>query len=120
MPKARQIEDVEFLHFRKPRYESKLEGPVRNGVCSQGGATFAYVERDGIALGAMSYCHPSDNFSRMLGRNKAEGRLVQLLANAELEDENKYFIGVLDDYNNSLAEWLQSVRYLLTSDLEYV
>lgn len=61
---------VKFIHIR--RHET-------NGSISPlGGGTVAYeVDSDTgmVSRAASSFCHPRDNFSRHLGRVKAQGRL---------------------------------------------
>jgi len=59
---------VNFIHRRKI-----VNGKPHN----KGGFTVAFREisnGDGVEY-AYSFCHPSDNFNKTLGRIKAEGRL---------------------------------------------
>ena len=117
-----QIADVRFMHFRVPAYRI---GGETQGIEARGGATFAYVERDGQFLGAVSYCNPKDNFQRVYGCNKAEGRLVQLLNNPDLGDDDKYFVGFVQDFdpedpNQAKKEWLGDIYSHMTHGLGYV
>ncbi|WEU67356.1 hypothetical protein [Xanthomonas phage JGB6] len=58
---------VKFLHLRLFH-----EGQV----LSRGGRTIAYVENtDGTLTFATAACHPRDNYSKRLGRIKAQGLL---------------------------------------------
>lgn len=58
---------VSFIHIRATDSNGK--------VLNYGGSTIAFRETsDGVEF-AQSWCSPRDNFSRAVGRVKAEGRL---------------------------------------------
>lgn len=110
MANKRQLSDVKFYYFRYPITEQHLGEEVVVGKAAQGGAVLAYVERDGQLFAAASYCHPNDNFNFNTGRNKAEGRLVQLLEDVDRADFDKYFFGMLADYDDNTSHWLKQLR----------
>ena len=64
--KVIQMGKVSFIHRR----------PVINGIVqNSGGYTVAYRETDKGVEYAVAYCNPKDNFSKLTGRVKAEGRM---------------------------------------------
>lgn len=102
-----------YMHFRNPITKHDEEWGLDDvvGIDSKGGATVAYTEQDGKLFAAVAYCNPTDNFQYRYGRNKAAGRLQQLLAKPELNDSDKYF--VLD--SDGLAE----LHRFMVDDLGY-
>lgn len=70
MNQAAQAEPVVHIrHFR-------LSKEMANGdVANNGGATIAYQETKSGVQFAVAYCNPKDNFHRVEGRNRAQGRL---------------------------------------------
>ena len=117
MPKRKknaQVEGVSFLHFRILQKREHADGSEFL-VQGSGGATLAYVEIDGLALGALAYCHPKDTFNKTIGRNKAEGRLKQLVDNPDLADDDVYFTTILED-DESIYTWLAT----MTNHLQYL
>jgi len=60
---------TKFLHIRNRDNEGK--------IISNGGRTVAYyVDEEGFVWAyAVAKCHPSDNFDKQVGRDKASGRL---------------------------------------------
>lgn len=96
----------QFRHYR-PRLE---DGTIYN----LGGATLSYTELDGKVYGALSFCSPFDNFNFQYGRNKADGRLSQLLRKPELDDEDIYFVR-----ESSLEDFFRVFDAYMSDDLEY-
>lgn len=123
MAKPRQLNDVRFIHYRVPHDE--LNGEVQ----ARGGATIAYVVRDGFVLAAAAFCNPMDNFNRKYGANKAEGRLMQLIGktmnNGEVvptaePDDDKYFQHELAEHDNSIKQWINHISRNFILNLGYV
>ena len=106
MSKQKREYAGKFRHYRA-RYS---DGSVYN----MGGCTLSYIEMDGKVYGACAFCSPYDNFNHQYGRNKADGRLVSLIRNPELADDDLYFIR-----KGSLADFFRVFDTYMADDLEY-
>lgn len=95
-----------FMHFRLPEYATRGGELLRLGPTARGGATLAYEVRDGLLYGAIAYCNPSDNFNHKYGRNKANGRLQQLLFGTREKDHDKYFVLPEESGLDTIASFL--------------
>lgn len=105
---------TKFTHFRAPSYRVENGSAVyTDGINSTGGATVAYLEKEGKLYAAVAYCNPTDNFCYKYGRNKAQGRLTQLTNKPELDDSDKYFI--LDPKTG-----LSTLHKFMTDDMGYI
>lgn len=83
-------------------------------ISNLGGAVIAFTEKDGRVFAAVSFAHPNDNFSFQYGRNKANGRLAQLLSKPELDDEDIYFVR-----ESNLGDFFRVFDAYMADDLEY-
>ena len=77
------MSNVKFIHLRRRNIE---DGSISNS----GGVTVAFREVGANIEYAIARCSPYDNFSKKLGRIKAEGRL----------ESDKYRKSVHTDFND--------------------
>lgn len=101
-----------FVHFRLTQYDVRGFNIVPVGISPQGGATVAYTEKDGKMYAAAAYCNPNDNFNFAYGRNKAAGRLTQLLHNPEKQDDEMYHIFPAEDGLQNLRKFFEASGYI--------
>ena len=101
-----------FMHFRLAEYDMREFSLTPVGISPQGGATVAYTEKDGKLFAATACCNPKDNFNYAYGRNKAAGRLTQLLHNPEKQDDEMYHIFPAEDGLESLRKFFEDSGYI--------
>lgn len=100
---------IKFKHFRAP--------PTIKGerMSPQGGCTIAYIDNGEKRYAAVSYCSPLDNFQFRYGRDKAAGRLVQLVSGTVEADSDKYF-----QTDAALDKFLTTLDGFMIRDMGYV
>lgn len=108
-----KVEGVKYTHFRL----QGLPNLNRINIEPRGGATVAYVERDGVMYAAAAYCNPhKDNFCYAYGRRTATARLAALLQHPELADANKWFVSK----GASRDTFIAGIRDFMVDGLGYI
>lgn len=103
--------EATIRHFRI----TDSHGVIEN----RGGATIAYQDTAGGAIEyTVAYCNPVDNFSRMVGRNAALGRLLSPLHSRIIIMSVEEFEDALDAVSNTWQDCTESLARHLNEVIE--
>lgn len=103
---------TQFIHLRRndPRIEHKVVDP-------RGGITIAFDldTTTGTVVSQAAYCNPKDNYSKRLGRIKAEARLkahpIEVEDFTDLKDFRKFIYNFWSQHSTSTNRELMYVDW---------